>query len=150
MKRSMIYLLLVIGILCILYGWQPIKKKRTLQEETFREIIVKEEKGNGDYIKLLSTNHELKAQLSIIEDKIEDVLTQIENLQGTIKGLKEEKENKKENMEQVSQEQLEKDYGKIARNIQEMTKQNKSVEKIATTLNMGKGEVLFIRRLLEK
>ncbi len=150
MKRSMIYLLLVIGILCILYGWQPIKKKRTLQEETFREIIVKEEKGNGDYIKLLSTNHELKAQLSIIEDKIEDVLTQIENLQGTIKGLKEEKENKKENMEQVSQEQLEKDYGEITRNIQEMTKQNKSVEKIATTLNMGKGEVLFIRRLLEK
>lgn len=146
----MIYLLLVIGILCILYGWQPIKKKRTLQEETFREIIVKEEKGNGDYIKLLSTNHELKAQLSIIEDKIEDVLTQIENLQGTIKGLKEEKENKKENMEQVSQEQLEKDYGEITRNIQEMTKQNKSVEKIATTLNMGKGEVLFIRRLLEK
>lgn len=142
----MIYLLLAIGILCILYGWQSIKKKRKLQEETFKKAIIKEERENGDYIKLLSTNHELKAQLSIIEDKVEEVLVQIENLQGVIKGLKEEKEN----MDKLSQKQPERDYGEIARNIQEMTKQNKSVEEIATTLNMGKGEILFIRRLLEK
>lgn len=142
----MIYLLFVIGILCILYGRYLIKKKRELQEETFKEAIVKEEKDNGDYIKLLSTGHELKAQLSIIENKVENVLTQVENLQGNIKGLKEEKEN----TEYLSQEQTERDYNEIARNIQKMTKQNKSVEEIATTLNMGKGEVLFIRRLLKK
>lgn len=131
--KPMIYILFIIGVIICIYGWRLIKTEKRVKGETFRDFISEQNNENGEYIKLLSLNIELKNQLNTIED----------NLNILLKKTKETENLYKEDTSHPN-------YNEAANKIEKMTKEKKSVEEMASELGMGKGEVLLLKRLLTK
>lgn len=130
----------------MIYGWKSMGKEKEVQGQAFRNVMIEKERDNPEYIQLLTMNHELKTQLSTIENKLETMLLYMENIEKE----KEKKQEDQGNIEEIFQEKFPPEYRHRAEQIEKMTKEDKSLEEIAVALNMGKGEVLFIQRLLEK
>lgn len=121
-------------------------QEKEIKGQAFREVIIEKERDNPEYIQLLTMSHELKIQLSTIENKLEIMFLHMENIEKE-KGKEQEPQ---ENIEKISQEKFPPEYREAAKQIEKMTKEEKSIEEIATAVNIGKGEVLFIQKLLEK
>lgn len=151
----MIYILFIIGIIICIYGWRLMKKESKVHEEAFKEVMLEQDKDNGEYIKLLTFNTEIKNKLVILEDKLNIVLKETEDIKQI--HIKEEVlENDSVLKTKMEPEGLFKEdanypnYNEAAIKIEKMTEENKSIEEMASALSMGKGEVLLLKRLLTK
>lgn len=133
----MIYILLLIGIFLILYGWTRRGVETSKNRDPFKEIIHRQETDKREYIEILSLNHEIKSLLVQMDEKLDRIQAKIPSEQ------EEEKELQDPNTE------IE-DYNRAAGTIKKMLQENKSIDEIAKSLNMAKGEVLLLKRLLNK
>ena len=125
-------LLLTVGILLIVWGGYLVRKEKQGEEtETFQEVLVEQGREKGDFIRLLAANQDLKERLESVENKLDGMAVRLEQVRG-------------------DEPKTDPDYGEAAYKIAEMTKKKLSVEEMATSLHMGKGEVLFIQKMLEK
>ncbi|SJZ52457.1 DUF6115 domain-containing protein [Garciella nitratireducens] len=149
----MLYFLLFLGILLIFYGKRSIKRKEEVSGEAFQEILLEEQ---GKDRKALLINYELKTQLLTIQDHLEWLISKIEDLEEEIKEIKQEKrrimEGNEKTIEKVSHKKSKSndEQAQIMEKILKLTKEDKSIEEIASILHIGKGEVLFIQNLLKK
>ena len=134
--ERMLYFLMSAGILLILCGGYFIKREKQGEQgkgEDFQAVVEEQEQKNGEFIRLLAANQDLKIRLESVEDKLDGISTRLER------------------PGQISEDKtVGPDYGAAACKIAEMKKKNMSVDDMAAALHMGKGEILFIQRLLEK
>lgn len=141
----MIYFLFIVGVILCVYGWQSMKKQnqKHLHKESFHQAIVDQEDNHGEYIKLLSLYQELK-------NSLEDMQAQLNTIseQTSPELLLNILEKDSEEIDKKEGDSL--DYAQAADKIEKMSKNNKSIEEMALELNMGKGEVLLLKRLLTK
>lgn len=152
----MIYILFIIGIIICVYGRRLIKKEIRVHGEAFKEVISEQNKDNGEYIKLLTINTELKNQLDIIENNLNIILKETKGIKQINFNEKVQKRGSAELITKKESESLYKEksnhpnYNEAANRIEKMAGENKSIEEMATELGMGKGEVLLLKRLLTK
>lgn len=140
----MIYILLVIGIVIILFGWHLTKKQEIEQQGLFKEVLVQEKDHNQEYIKLQVLLYDLKDQISSIEDKLDkNLMIDKGNTEDEVVDDLKQESIQKENKKDVSS-----DYNIILDEVKEMIKENKTVEEMAAHLNLGKGEVILLKNLL--
>ena len=139
----MMYFLFIIGIIICIYGWRLIKNQDRTHKEVFQEMISDQNNNHGEYIKLLSLHAELKNCLELMQQQLNTILEQTShdaliNTQEKEPARTDRKENNFLH------------YNEAASKIAKMLENNKSIEEIASELNMGKGEVLLLKRLLTK
>ncbi|HZK34592.1 MAG TPA: hypothetical protein VFD33_04710 [Bacillota bacterium] len=149
----MLYALIIIGIVLIAYGLLLIRDEKQRRGETFKEIIVEKEKDDSQYISLLVSNQELAKKVNSIDTRMAEVLTGFVDIQDMLGRADQESHTK---VDQESHTKADDDantnmeYGQLAQKIKRMLRANMDVDEIATDLNIGKGEVLLIQKLLEK
>lgn len=139
----MLYFLIATGMILIFFGGYLIKKENKEHGEIFQEIMEEQQKDNDGYIKLFALNYEMKDRLLSVEDKLDHILDRMEHVQQS-------QPNKPEYRATPVRQDSTPDYEAAAIKIREMTDKNMSVEEMAAALNIGKGEVLLIQKLLEK
>lgn len=148
----MLYALLIIGIVLIAYGLLLIRDEKQRRGETFKEIIVEKEKDDSQYISLLASNQELTKKVNSIDTRMAEVLTGFVDIQDMLGRADQESHTKvdQESHTKADDANINMEYGQLAQKIKRMLRANMAVDEIATDLNIGKGEVLLIQKLLEK
>lgn len=142
----MIYVLLAAGIILILTGIKLKDIEKHRRSEAFREVISVQERDNSEYIKLMAINQELLSRVGFIENKTEDIANNLAAIQRSVENILSMPAGSSNGREQGEAQA----YSDAVYKIDKMMKSNMSVDEIATSLNMGKGEVLLIQRLLQK
>ncbi len=185
----MLYLLLSVGVFLIVCGGYLILREKRTRGMVFREVVKDQDRENGDWIRLLAANQELKTQLETMEKKLDGISDRLEQTGQQAKALAKPQAEvlskpqaevlpkpqaevlPKPQAEVLSKPQAEvrfsplkgflakpsgkepsarRDYREAACRIADMRKQNMSVEDMASSLHMEKGEILFIQGLLEQ
>lgn len=151
----MIYILFIIGIIICIYGWKLIVQENKVHGEAFKEVIAEQNKDNIEYIKILTLNNQLKNKIDTMEKKLNTILMELKETKQI--SVKEKVLNKdaeittKNEAENINKDEVNyPNYSEAANKIEQMTEENKSIEEMASVLNMGKGEVLLLKRLLTK
>ena len=193
----MLYLLLSVGVFLIVCGGYLILREKRTRGMVFREVVKDQDRENGDWIRLLAANQELKEQMETVEKKLDGISDRLEQTGQQAKALAKPQAEvlSKPQAEVLSKPQAEvlpkpqaevlpkpqaevlskpqaevrfsplkgflakpsgkepsarRDYREAACRIADMRKQNMSVEDMASSLHMEKGEILFIQGLLEQ
>ena len=177
----MLYLLLSVGVFLIVCGGYLILREKRTRGMVFREVVKDQDRENGDWIRLLAANQELKTQLETMEKKLDGISDRLEQTGQQAKALAKPQAEvlSKPQAEVLPKPQAEvlpkpqaevrfsplkgflakpsgkepsarRDYREAACRIADMRKQNMSVEDMASSLHMEKGEILFIQGLLEQ
>lgn len=132
------YFVLALGIIMVFYGGYLIKKENKENVEVFQGLVEEQGRDKDEFIKLMAANEDLKVHLYHLESQLDHISAQLEQVEE----------------DKAAQYQTDKpigpDYWAAADKIAEMKRSNMSLDQIAASLNMGKGEVLLIQNLLEK
>ena len=142
----MIYVLLAIGIILIITGIKLKENETKRRGKAFREVMSVQERDKGEYIKLMALNQELLNRVGFIEQRTEEIINNLALIQHSVGNMLSMPDDGSKGREQEEAQ----DYSDVVSKIDKMMKCNMSVDEIATSLNMGKGEVLLIQRLLQK
>ena len=162
----MLYLLLSAGIFLILCGGYLMLREKRTRGRIFREVVKDQDRENGDWVRLLAANQELKVQLKTVEKKLDGISARLDQAerqarpQAEVRSRPVEVQPESQTVPPKLQKgfsekpskgsSVPRDYREAACRIADMRKQNRSVEDMASSLHMEKGEILFIQGLLEQ
>jgi len=165
----LLYLLLSVGVFLILCGGYLILREKRARGRIFREVVKSQSQENGDWIRLLAASQELKVQMETVEKKLDGISVRLGQTGQQVKSQAEvpsrsqtevpskpQTGNRSRSQERFPEKpsgkglSVHRDYREAACRVADMRKQNKSVEDMASSLHMEKGEILFIQGLLEQ
>lgn len=159
-----IYILLILGIAMTFGGYMIHRRQIQLHKESFQEMVQQEQEENSQHIEYKALYQEIISKLSNLEDKMGQVMDKIEHMniqdippiQGPEgkKAIEEPEDMGEKEKVNLPQEKkfytLPKAYQESIDKIRELKEKDYTIEEIATSLDMGKGEVLFLQNLLKK
>ena len=154
----MLYLLLSAGIFLIVCGGYLMLREKRTRGRIFREVVKDQDRENGDWVRLLAANQELKVQLKTVEKKLDGISARLDQAEVRSRPVEVQPESqtvppklqKGFSEKPAKGSSVPTDYREAACRIADMRKQNRSVEDMASSLHMEKGEILFIQGLLEQ
>ncbi|MTI69464.1 MAG: hypothetical protein FH751_04305 [Firmicutes bacterium] len=138
----MIYLCLVIGIIITIYGFILSNKEDTLD---FDEILNNQDVSDLEFNNSLDNEIDYDDDFNDIKNKLDYVIEKLES-----KDNNTFKEDIKEEKKASDESKLSDDTNKLIKKINSLKEKDYTLDDIAKELNMGKGEVLFLRRLEKK
>lgn len=140
----MAYILFCLGLILLIYGY-----RKNLSEKKDFEFVYKDASANDDYKLVNHTIQEEDIKSDII--KLQKEIDDLKNLMGHtmrlahgIEGRENDPKNNKNNVEKRNIS-----YKELSQKLKDSDK-NRTLEELSKEMEIGKGELLFLKNLLEK